>query len=470
MIQVQKNASEGAQQSQPPVSDAPFASRAELVEFIKGEVTKAATALPQPQIERRVPYGTSGPLTKDSAGYSILKAAAFSAGLVAAEDCKAEIDIHKKLTRIYKDGGFTPHSNTFIIPFGAEFLPGNSSEAERLRTEIRQKSLAGVVGADPDEMHWLRGRSVSKALGTLTNALGGSLVDYPTMGEVIDMQRNREALTNAGCNEIALPPSGRLSFPKLTGGSTAYWIGEGTTITGSDPATGNLELIAKKLAILVTMNNELVRFGSPSAEALIRNDMARVAALRSDLAQLEGTGGTQIKGLLTYSGITTHVAATVGTNGNTFEAADVALMESKLPDAVDHATAWLMRRTLMAALMNRRADAVSAADGKGAFLWSSSRGRASAGPEQDLYGTKVVRSNQISNTRTKGSGVDLTYVLLGYFPDWVVARMGIMEFTMSSTSDTAMANDQTLLRGIQHVDAGPRNPASFILCDTLLNT
>ena len=53
--------------------------------------------------------------------------------------------------------------------------------------------------------------------------------------------------------------------------------------------------------MFVKVNNELMRFASPSAEGLVRLDMARVAALKADLAMLEGTGGTQIKGLLTYS-------------------------------------------------------------------------------------------------------------------------------------------------------------------------
>jgi hypothetical protein len=46
--------------------------------------------------------------------------------------------------------------------------------------------------------------------------------------------------------------------------------------------------------------------------------------------------------------------------------------------------------------------------------------------------------------------------------------MGVMEFLASGFGDTAMTNDQTVLRGIQHVDAGPRHPASFVLCDQLL--
>src|SRR5262249_42025358 len=151
--------------------------------------------------------------------------------------------------------------------------------------------------------------------------------------------------------------------------STAYWVGEGSPITESQPTTGNLDLQAKKLGVFVKLNNELLRFASPSAEGLVRFDMARAAALKADLAMLEGTGGTQIKGLITYSGITPHVGSTVGADGNTFTPADVALMEGKLPDAVDAPSAWVMRKAMFAALMNRRADAVSASDAKGPFLF-----------------------------------------------------------------------------------------------------
>ena len=182
---------------------------------------------------------------------------------------------------------------------------------------------------------------------------------------------------------------------------------------------------------------------------------------------LEGTGGTQIKGLITYSGIVPHTASTTGTDGNTFTPADIALMESKLPDAVDAPSAWVMRKAMFAALMNRRADAVSAADGKGPFLFRDARSAAVA-PPAEFYGTRVVRSAQVSGARTKGSGTALTYILLGYFPDWIVARLGVMEFLASGLGDTALVNDQTYLRGVQHIDAGPRHAASFVLCDQVV--
>jgi len=141
-------------------------------------------------------------------------------------------------------------------------------------------------------------------------------------------------------------------------------------------------------------------------------------------------------------------------------------MEGKLPDAVAAPTAWLMRRNFFSVIMNRRADAATGGDKAGPFLFHPMRGAADA-PPTELYGTPVVRSAQVSNTRAKGSSSNLTFVILGYFPDWIVARLGVMESLASGMGDTALQNDQTYLRGIQHVDAGPRHAASFVLCDSL---
>ena len=95
-------------------------------------------------------------------------------------------------------------------------------------------------------------------------------------------------------------------------------------------------------------------------------------------------------------------------------------MESKLPDAVDAPTAWVMRKAMFAALMNRRADAVSAADGKGPFLFRDVAAPRRRPRRPSCTARRVVRSAQVSATRTKGAATNLTYILLGYFPDWRV--------------------------------------------------
>ncbi|MCX7665460.1 MAG: phage major capsid protein [Gemmataceae bacterium] len=466
-----------------PVVSEKFQSREELVSFIEDQAMKAvekahnervqnekATAEPT-RLERRVPWVTSGPVGRDSAGYSILKAAGFALGYLGADQAKEELHVHQQLKDLYQSYGFVPHcgAQSFLIPLSTQHLPTFEPKGAQLREELRQKMLAQTSRYDPEEASWISRRLGfrEKALGTGAGT-GGEFVPPAVFGEIIDLQRNLEAFANAGAQEVSLPPNGRLQFPKLTGGSTAYWVGEATAITESTPTTANLDLQAKKLGVLVKVNNELLRFSSAAAEGLIRYDMARSAAIKADLAMLEGTGPTQIKGLITYSGINTHTASTVGANGDTFEVQDVALMEGKLPDGISAPSAWLMRKSFYAALMNRRADAVTTADSKGAFLFHPTRNAADA-PPTELYGTKVVRSAQISANRTKGSSTNLTYVILGYFPDWIIARMGVMEFLASGLGDSAMVNDQTYLRGIQHIDAGPRNPASFVLCDKLIN-
>ncbi len=452
-----------------------FQTRQELDQYIEQQTTRAvekALASGQITVERRVPWVTSGPVGRDSEGYSVLRAAAFALGFLGADQAKEEIHVHQQLSSLYKSYGFVPRfgQHSFLVPLATAHLPTMEPQGRKLQEEVRARLTADRNRFDADEAAWIVRKTGlhAKALGSVTDTAGGSLVGFPVLGELIELQRNMEAMAQAGCQEIALPPNGRLQFPKLTGGSTAYWVGEATSITESTPGTGSLDLQAKKLGVFVKINNELLRFASPSAEGLVRLDMARVAALKADLAMLEGTGGTQIKGLLTYSDITSHTASTVQTDGNTFQPEDVALMEGKLPDAVVAPSAWLFRKNFFSVLMNRRADAVDAGDGKGPFVFFASRASAADPAPMELYGTKVVRSSQVSNTRSKGASSNLTYVLLGYFPDWIVARMGVMEFLASGLGDTALQNDQTYLRGIQHIDAGPRHAASFVMCDQLV--
>lgn len=445
-----------------------FQSRDELVTFIEQQAgTAVEKALPA-RVERRVPWATSGPVGRDSAGYSVLKAAAFALGFVGPEFAKEEIHTHNQLRDLYQGYGFLPHhgQQSFLVPLASAHLPAFEPQGRKLRDELRQKMTAQADKFDPDEADWIGRKLRRKALG-LTAEEGGELVPSAMLGELIDLQRKLEVFASAGAREIALPPNGRISFPKLTAASVAYWVGEGSAITESQPSTGNLELTAKKLGVFVKLNNELLRFASPSAEGLVRHDMARAAALKADLAMLEGSGSTQIKGAITYAGITTHVAGTTGANGDTFTPADVAAMEALLPDAVEAPTAWVMRKAMFAALVNRRADAVSAADGKGPFLFRDTRSLGADRPSE-LFGTKVVRSAQVAVNRAKGAASNLTYILLGHFPDWIIARLGVMEFLASGHGDTALQNDQTFLRGIQHIDAGPRNEESFVFCDDLV--
>lgn len=61
-------------------------------------------------------------------------------------------------------------------------------------------------------------------------------------------------------------------------GSTAYWVGQGKPIPVSKLGTTEVTLGEAKAAGLVVLTKELVRSSSPSAEMLVRNDLAKSIA------------------------------------------------------------------------------------------------------------------------------------------------------------------------------------------------
>lgn len=444
--------------------------RREIAEFKE----KHSTAQYPPGVNPHGVYAQIGRLPGDSEGYSVMRAAGFMSGLVDKEKCKVEWDFHEKLKGIYADHGWRPTPNqggrSMIIPFDTRCLPRFTSAEERVAVELKQKMVANAERVDPSEATWLMRKMGyrEKDLGTLSDTTGGVLVGFPTLMELVDIQRNLEVFSRAGATEVGLPANGLMQYPKLTNVTSAFWVGEAATITESTPATGYLDLKAKKLGILVDLNNELIRFGSITAEAMVRGDMAKVAALKADLGMLEGTGGTQIRGLIQYpsaatwsTGTDTLLAYTV--TSNLFQISDAAEMEAVMPDTAGEPTAWIMRRQLWAKIRNRRAAAVSAADNAGPYLASITRSLQER-QQYQLDGTPVIRSTQVSATRGSGSQ---TYVILGYFPDWIIARFGVLEFLSSMVGDTQMTNDQTRLRCIQHIDAGARHASSFVFADAI---
>lgn len=411
-----------------------------------------------------------------SRGYSFAKAAALRQGAIDRSECKVELQMHELLSSVMKQQGFMPaEGNSILVPLD---LNGISGLTESQRAEMRGVIQQGVTGSDPDQLRWIaqRFKAVAQGLSQYDDTGLGVLLGPTTMGDLVELIRAKEVFSRAGSTQLALPPNGRLRFPRQAGATTAYWVGESATITSSEPTTGDIDMIAKKLATLVKLPNELLRFGNPSVEAFVRNDMARVMALAADLAFLTGQGSTvRPKGLLSYAGVQSHTASTVGTDGNTFEPEDINLMLGKLEEA-NHdvaglGAAWVMRPLMRAGLSNRRASVYNGTTvvAKGEFLFEMDRGAQQNGLQGRLSGWPIVTSTQVPGNRTKGSGTALTQILCGVFAHHIIGRVGVAEFATSTQGDTPFQTDQTWLRVIQHMDAGVRYEDAFIQCDQLVN-
>jgi HK97 family phage major capsid protein len=425
----------------------------------------------------QAPYGRTGDSTGAAGVLPVQKAFALAGGFLdEAQDAEARDarDLSNRIKSVYGPFyGFSNNPRSLLLPASAGYLPTCTPDgheipgARDVRKEIGQR-VATVKGLDPDEVETkaTRGDGLArKALSTLLDTTGGSLVAPPALGDLIDLQRKLEVFTQAGSTSVTLPPNGRMMFPKLTGGGTAYWVGEAGTVTDSQQTTGSLTQEVKTLAVRTPLTNELMRFADSSVDGMVRVDMAKQAALKADEAMLQGTGGTQPKGLITYpsaaswtQGTDKLVAYTV--TANKFQPQDAGKILRKLPDGVN-ATAWVFHPELFAVIENRRTDAVVPGDGTGPFAFNITRGAEDAGPGR-LRGVPVVLSRNVSATR--GSGAQ-TYGLCGDFSEWLVGRLGVLEFMVDPYSQ--MASYSTVVQCVQFIDAGARHAASFVFFDEL---
>jgi len=362
--------------------------------------------------------------------------------------------------------------NARLCPFGIDLLPDEMASDKDFGVRIKSLFFAGVDGVDPEEVAWLRQKmymgGTRKDLSWLDSSAGGAMVGPPERGEFIDLLRNTAALTQAGCQVIPMPPSGRIQFPKQTSPSTGYWVGENTSITASQQGTGLTTLSAKKCAGITKVPNDLIRYAGAAAEALVRQDLTKTLQLTFDQAGIEGTG-SDVKplGIINTPGVQT-VAPTTAATGNTgavLAEGDIYKWPQQVEEANGQFEAYLMTPKMYYALLRRRTGGSTTGDG--VFAFSPFRALGDAVNNKNINGYKVVTSNQIPKNRVQGSSTDNTVVIGGQMSDVMLAMFGALEFALTNSGDTPFASDQTWIRAILIGDVGIRHPGTIAWCDKL---
>ena len=131
--------------------------------------------------------------------------------------------------------------------------------------------------------------AIRKAMGSNVPTAGGFLVPPEFSSEVIELLRASGVVRSLGVSTIPMP-NGTINIPRITSGATASYIGENTNIDKSELETGQITLTFKKLAALVPVSNDLIRYAAPSADGIVRGDMIRALQAREDLAFIRGDG------------------------------------------------------------------------------------------------------------------------------------------------------------------------------------
>jgi len=435
---------------------------------------------------QQAPYVTTGPVGKSSAGFRLTKAIAAKRGLIEESVAKDDLEGARLFTKALRDANWLPDSvnaKSIMLPFGSELLPETVTGQNDYKV-FKSMWAAGTQGFDLGEVEWLakhlpEGSTFKKtAMSYLADGIGGTLSAPPVQGELIELVRPKEALMNAGVTRVPLPPNGRMVYPRQTGPSSMYWVGENVATTESNPTTGQIALQARKGGVLVRVPNELLKYSSVAADALIRNDAAKTIALGVDYAGLYGAGSAaQPRGLVTYTGtneVIDYMASTpapkgVGANGNTLRPEDGYRMIGLLEDRNFDFSKWIFRPTMANNIQGYRADAAAPADAAGGFVQSLMRAIGDRMTGDNWCGYPVVKSAVVRNNQTKGSGSNLTEVFGGQWEHLLNGMYGAVEFATSTDSDNAFIQDQTVIRALVFTDFVPRYEGAFIWAKLLLN-
>lgn len=98
----------------------------------------------------------------------------------------------------------------------------------------------------------------------------------------IELLRPMSVLANFPGRRMDFEGAGSIKIPRQTVGSTGSWIGEGGAIKVDRLTLDSIELTPKKNANIIALSNELLARSTPSAMALIRDDILRGIAISID--------------------------------------------------------------------------------------------------------------------------------------------------------------------------------------------
>lgn len=425
----------------------------------------------------------------NSNGFRLGKLFGYQLGVIPEKDASDELDVTSKFMKALRETGNMPRDAALrgmYIPIASDYLPDEVRGRDEYRT-FKSMWTAGAQNVDYGEIEYLANKFKSDpsnpiyktAMSYLQATIGGTLVAPPVQGELIELIRPREALMSAGATRVPLPPNGKITYPRQTGPTTMYWVGENIAITESNPTTGQVSMQAKKGAVLVRVPNELLRYASVAADALIRNDTAKTLALGIDYAALYGTGSAaQPKGLIQYTAsnqlidyaTSTPTPKGVDTNGNALRPEDGYRMIGQIEDRNFEFTGWIARPSLANNIMGYRADAAAPKDAAGQFVQSLTRAVAERMPADNWVGYKMTKSAIVRGDQTKGTGTSLTELFGGQWEHMLMGMFGAVEFASSDQSDDAFKQDQTVIRALVHVDSAPRYEGAFIYYKQLVNS
>jgi HK97 family phage major capsid protein len=281
-----------------------------------------------------------------------------------------------------------------------------------------------------------------RALSTQPGAKGGFLVGATTMSP-IDMLRSRSVAIRMGAQELSGLTS-NLAMARQTAKPSVTWQGgDGASTTAGDQALGQLSVSPKTVMTVTDVSEQLLRQGSPSAEAFIWRDLTESIAIDGvDLAAINGAGGAQPRGIKNTDGITT------GADLATCTLAKLLALVSTVGTAngIGASPGWVGNTAAACLLAGRQRFTSSDSP-----LWLGS-------PSDGLLtGYRAMSSEQLSAAN----------IIFGDWSALTICDWGALELQTSRGGTNRFNQAQVGLRAMWMVDVLIRYPSSFIVSTNL---
>lgn len=269
----------------------------------------------------------------------------------------------------------------------------------------------------------------------------------------VDILRPNIVTLAAGISRLQGLGNADVKIPKLSAGATAYWIGEGSSITESELTDTQLALTPHECAAYSIASNQIVRMSNPAIQQMVGYDMAQKIGALIDLAVLEGTGSSNQP-----TGISVAVTTSTVTTGGamTWAKGEEFLYKLALQNAPGQKRVWFMHPRTYSAIRQITSSTY-------ALFVGTPQAQAM---DQFLagggwLGYPVFQSSQM--TITGGSGSDAV-VLFGVPEEVFLADWGPAEFAASAETSDSFQKNQIHFRTVQLVDVKLRHETSWVKC------
>jgi HK97 family phage major capsid protein len=310
---------------------------------------------------------------------------------------------------------------------------------------------------------WGKDHDVSKALAAGDSTAGGFLLSPQFSSDLIELLRPASVVRRMRPTMLPMP-QGQLSIPKLTAGSTATYTGENQNIVSSQQTTGMLNLVWKKLAALVPISNDLLRFASINADMMVRDDVVAGIATREDAGFIRDDGTVNTPKGLRFQVPAANTFAANGTVNLANVTTDLGQAVLRLLNGNSRMLrpGWLFAPRTLTFLMSIR-------DGNGNYAF---RPELLAG---NLHGFPFATTTQIPVNL--GAGTE-SEVYLVDFADAVIAESDQVMVDASPNAayfdsasgavQSAFSRDQSVIRAIARHDFGMRHDESVAVITAVL--